>query len=810
MNLPKTAADKELHILSDSVNCYHCGEICPDKSLHIEEKYFCCHGCMTVYNLLNDAGLCNYYTLNEKSGINRRTHARKEKFAFLEDDKVQQSLINFKNEGQVHVTFYIPSIHCSSCLYLLENLHILHKGIVRTDVQFLKKEVSIVFDERQTTLRKVVETLEDIGYEPYISLQNLSKKKNKVDKSLIYRLGIAGFAFGNIMLLSVPEYFSDDLQQEAYLGLIFRYISFALALPVFFYSAQIYFKSAWKGIQHKHLNIDIPVALAILVTFVRSVVDVFVYNTAGYFDSMAGIVFFMLIGRAIQNKTYGQLSFDRDYTDYFPISATVLKEGKEYPTPLPDIQTGDLLLVHSNELLPADGIVSKGKAEIDYSFVTGESIPVSKEIGELVYAGGKQLGGAIEIITSKPVAQSYLTGLWNKNYSDEFEEIEENRNSFVHKLGRNFTWVVLLIAFVSAIYWWFYNPQLIWTTVTAVLIIACPCGLLLTYTFTNGYLIRLLGKHGLYLRNSFVIEKLSKVNYLVFDKTGTLTSTENISAEFKGVELSEYEKSLVNSLAKPSIQSIKYPIRSLLGNTRIFEVHQFSEESGLGATGEVDKHWVQIGTAPYFENKLPKEENGTALYLFIDREYKGYFILRQGLRTGISEMFNHLKNKIKFALISGDKPIQKTLFHDLLGSDSEIRFEQKPDDKLNFIKMAQQKGNTVAMIGDGLNDGVALKQSDVGICLAEDINNFSPSADAILSGKELRNLDKLIALAQKNRLIIRSCFAFSVSYNLIGIYFAVQGLLSPLVCAILMPASTLTIVLITFLTSSFWAKKLFS
>lgn len=810
MSLHSVTADKEIHTSPTSISCYHCGEECPDKSLHIDEKHFCCHGCMTVYSLLNNAGLCNYYELNQKSGINRRTKARKEKFAFLEDEKVQQSLLSFREAEQSHVTFYIPVIHCSSCLYLLENLHVLHKGILRADVQFLKKEVSIVFDEKQTTLREVVETLEDIGYEPYISLKNLNHQKNKVDKSLIYRLGVAGFAFGNIMLLSVPEYFSNDLQQEAYLGLIFRYISFALALPVFFYSAQVYFKSAWKGIRHRHLNIDIPVALAILVTFVRSVVDVFVFDTAGYFDSMAGIVFFMLIGRAIQNKTYGQLSFDRDYTDYFPISASVLQDGQEKPTPLPDIQTGDILLVHSQELLPADGIVSKGKAEIDYSFVTGESAPVSKAIGEQVYAGGRQLGGAIEVITSKPVAQSYLTNLWNKNAKDPLEEFDDNRNSFVHKLGRNFTWVVLVIALVSAIYWWIHDSSLIWTSVTAVLIIACPCGLLLTYTFTNGFLIRALGRHGLYLRNSFVIENISKLNYLVFDKTGTLTSAENMTANFVGNELSEFEKSLITSLTKPSIQSIKHPIIKLLGNTKLFEVHNFSEESGLGAEGNIEGHSVKIGTAPYFEESLPKDDNGTVLYLFIDHQYRGYFLLRQGLRTGIADMLKNLGQKIRFALISGDKPTQQSYFQNILGSNTDVRFEQNPDDKLEFIKEVQRKGNMVAMIGDGLNDAVALKQSNVGICLAEDINNFSPSADAILAGKELANLDKLIVLAQKNRFIIRSCFAFSVSYNLIGIYFAVQGLLSPLVCAILMPASTLTIVLITFLTSSYWTKRLFA
>lgn len=791
----------------ETTACYHCGEDCPDRSIEADDKFFCCQGCLAVYGLLNNAGLCNYYELNQQAGTNRRKHIRKEKFAFLEDASIQQSIIQFKNEHEVHTTFYIPIIHCSSCLYLLENLNKVHEGFIRSDVQFLKKEVSIVFDERKISLRQVVETLTDIGYEPYISLQNLNKKKNKVDKSLIFKLGVAGFCFGNIMLLSVPEYFSSDLQEEAYLGTIFRYLSFVLSLPVFFYSANVFFKSAWKGIQHKTLNIDAPVALAIIATFIRSLTEVFLEGNPGYFDSMAGIVFFMLIGRALQNKTYGQLSFERDYTDYFPIAATVLKDEKEVPTPLPDIQSGDVLLIHSQELLPADGIIIKGKGQIDYSFVTGESVAVEKQVGDLIYAGGKQLGGSIEVMTTKPVAQSYLTGLWNKDHNPDVHNYDEYQHSFVHRLARNFTWVVLTIAAIAGIYWWFHNPANVWVSITAVLIIACPCGLLLTSTFTNGYLLRIFTRNGLYLRNASIIEKLSKINHLVFDKTGTLTSAENISTTFIGEPLTKEEKSWVQSLTKPSIQGIKEPIRKYLGATELFEVQDFQEEGGVGASGWVEGHFLKMGAAPYFAESLPLDENGTSIYLFVDGIYKGYFLMQQGLREGVQNMMDSLRTQVKYALISGDKPTQLSYFQKVLGQDADVRFEQKPDDKLKYIQELQARDEKVAMIGDGLNDAVALKQSDVGISLAEDINNFSPASDAILKGTALQYLDKLIQLSRKSRFIVRLCFVFSLIYNITGIYFAVQGLLSPLMCAILMPSSTLTIVLITYLTSNYLAKK---
>lgn len=370
-----------------------------------------------VYQILNEGELCEYYNLNENPGINQRVHVRKDKFAFLDDGKIQVQLISFRDDKQVHMTFYLPQMHCSSCLYLLENLHRLDPGVVSSKVNFTRKEVDIVLLTPQTSLRKVAETLTSIGYEPYISLNDLKEKRPAINKSMVYQLGIAGFCFGNIMLMSFPEYLGIDASEVGLRGM-FRWANFALAIPVLLYSSLPFYESSWKSLKHKFLNIDAPIALAIIVTFIRSAWEVISGNGGGYFDSMTGIVFFMLAGRIVQDNTYRQLSFERDYTSYFPIAVSVLKENTEVPTTLPDLKPGDTLLIHNEELIPADGILSKGKAFIDYSFVTGESLPVLKEVGELVYAGGKQTEGNIEILVVKEVAQSYLTKLWNR---DEFK-----------------------------------------------------------------------------------------------------------------------------------------------------------------------------------------------------------------------------------------------------------------------------------------------------------------------------------------------------------------------------------------------------
>lgn len=784
--------------------CYHCGEVCVGNSIQLGEKYFCCEGCKMVYQILNESGLCEYYNLNEKPGITQKIRIRENKFAFLEDEKIQARLIQFRNDKQVHVSFYLPQIHCSSCLYLLENIHRLHEGIISAKVNFILKEVDIVFDPNNITLRKVVETLTAIGYEPYISLNDLKEKRPGIDKSLVIQLGVAGFCFANIMLLSFPEYLGIDAS-EVRLRWVFRWINFLLSLPVLLYAALPFYTSAFQGLKHRFLNIDTPIALAIVITFVRSAYEVMSVTGAGYFDSMTGIVFFMLTGRILQDKTYRQLSFDRDYNSYFPVAVTVVKEEGEIPASLPEVKPGHTLLIHNEELIPADGILTKGKALIDYSFVTGESLPVLKEVGELVYAGGKQTGGNIEVLVIKEVAQSYLTRLWNN------EEVKTGATtkkvSFVHVLSKWFTAIVLIIAAITAIYWQLNNPAKLWPAVTAVFIIACPCALLLSNTFTNGNILRILGNNHFYLKNAQTIEAIATATHIVFDKTGTLTHTLQHDIAYEGKPLTPKERQQVAALARSSLHPLSKALVNHLGADSYLPIQAFKETAGAGIEGFVKNDLIKIGSCEFVTGE--KElANGTAVYIKIEKEIVGCFCFGNCYRQHIAALLNQLKHHYRLSVLSGDNPFEAERLQQMLGADVKLLFYQKPEDKLNYIKRLQQKGENVMMIGDGLNDGVALKQSNIGIAVSEHTNNFTPSSDAIIEAGKLTWLLRFIKLCRANRVIVTISFIVSIIYNLIGLYFAVQGNLSPLIAAILMPASSLSILLLTFTSTSLVAQSM--
>lgn len=789
--------------------CYHCGEYAGESTFQIEDKSFCCRGCQTVYEIINKSDLCSYYDIENKPGINQKHEIRKGKFEFLDDESIVKKLTHFQDVTHQHVIFYLPQMHCASCIWILEHLNKIDNGIIKSQVNFIKKEVTVVYNFNTTSLKKVAEALTVIGYEPHISLNDIrSNKIKKYDTTRIVKLGIAGFCFGNIMMLSFPEYFSLAKSDDADLKFWFNYLNLFLSLPVFFYSASEFFISGYKGLRQRFLNIDAPIALAVLITFTRSVYEILSHTGSGYLDSMSGIVFFMLVGRYFQNRTYQSISFERDFTSYFPLGVSVINaDGSEKQISVSELKVGDRIKIHNDEIVPADAMLFLGKATIDYSFVTGESIPVEKSISEIVYAGGKQTSGAIELEVIKEVSQSYLTQLWNNETF--IEEKIEVKVSFIHQVSRYFTYILFSIAMLAAMYWMINDPSKMWGAFTSVLIVACPCALLLSATFTNGNMIRILNKYKLYVKNSTVIEHMSEIDTIVFDKTGTITEQGLSEVEFKGNVLTNEQVQCIRSLAHQSNHPLSKSILSFLPIQKIVSVKNYQEIKGLGTSAIIHDVLVKMGSAEFVNGHSVSDwQSGSIVYISINDKPLGFFSIKNAYRKGLQEIITELGTQFELKILSGDNASEEPYLRALFGDKTEMLFNQKPQDKLNFIKQLQVQHKKVLMIGDGLNDAGALKQSEVGIAISDNTNNFSPACDAVLSGKNFKLLNELINYCRKEKVIIYASFVLSILYNFIGIFFAVQGDLMPVIAAILMPISSISIVLLTTGLSSYYELKL--
>lgn len=629
--------------------CYHCGNDCYTEEFQHAEKEFCCSGCLSVYQILTKSNLSNYYKLNRHPGESRISVT--DKYLYLDEEEFVNKLIDYRDSQKTILTFYIPAIHCSSCIWLLERLNSLDDGIIENRVDFLKKQVHIQFNQSKTSLRKLVELLASIGYEPLISLNDVIKENKAIKDDTPTKIAVAGFCFGNIMMLSFPSYFGLS-EAEAQFGQFFGLINVLLCFPVFFYSGRDYFKNAYHSLANRVLDINFPLALGILVMFVRTLAEWTFGLGEGYADSLAGLVFFLNVGKYMQNRTYYHLSFERDYRSFFPVAVQVVKEnGEEIPTPLENLKKGDRIRVKNQEIIPADSILLRGEGLIDFSFVTGESQPVNKVLGEIIYAGGRQTGKSLELEVVKPVSQSYLTSLWN---NEVFDKHQQNKiKTFLSVVSHYFSIILLIIAFGSLIYWLPIDWKVGVSAFTAVLIIACPCALALSTPFTMSTALSILDKNKFYLKNTDVVEQLAAVNTITFDKTGTVSISEVQGVVFKGI-MEENEKQLIYNVCKNSSHPHSIRISNFLGKRKDIKIDNYEEILGKGIKAIVEGECVLIGSSSFVTGISQKEIETPEVHIKIDNKYIGFFQIKQRFREDLDVLLTSLNKDYQTYLLSGD------------------------------------------------------------------------------------------------------------------------------------------------------------
>jgi Cu+-exporting ATPase len=780
--------------------CFHCGESCQDEIIQFEDHAFCCHGCEQVYQLLANNALGDYYSCDVNPGKSPST----QNFDFLNHSHFRDQLISFSSKGVSKVHFHLPAIHCRSCLYLLENLTRIEPAVVKSNLNFGKKELTIWFAEDKIDLGSLAGLLARLGYEPLIDSgeeQGQQKKRTSQQNQLFLKLGIAGFCAGNAMLFSFPEYLGIEAGS---LKSLFGYINIALGSIAVFYSGSDYFANVWSHLKLRKLTIELPILLGIMVGYLRSVYEVFTHTGAGYIDSVSGLLFFLLIGKWFQQKSFDFLSFERNYKAYFPLVISKFKQGKELTCPLEEIEVGDHLIIRNQEIIPADAILLKGKSQLDYSFVTGESEYIALEPGNSMYAGGRHNGELIEIEIKKALNQSHLTQLWEQQAFKDPNHKTENWENFANTVGAYFTVILLSLAAVVGVYWFQHDPSKWQNAVVSVLVIACPCALAISYPFALGHGIRWLAKFNFFVKDIQAFERMSQVDTIVFDKTGTLTLHQNELPKFRLVrELSPWEERVIHSMVNQSTHPLSRQLTHYFRTQKLEVLEKLSsirEIPGKGIEAKEEDIKFLIGQARFTGHVLEKQQDfirsESQLFIRIGEEPIGYIEFPWQNRAGIEYMIHALQANYEVYLLSGDKKNHAGTLLDWFPEESHYQFECSPLDKMNFIQHLQASGKKVAMVGDGLNDAGALKQAHVGIAISEDHLHFTPSSDAILTGKQLIHLPVFLKFAKFGLKLIKASFLLSLVYNVFGLSYAVQGTLSPLIAAILMPVNSLSMLFI--------------
>lgn len=783
--------------------CRHCGDECGAGAVVSATGSFCCRGCESVFTILTSLGLDAFYTLDESAGVSQKTKAALDsaRFAVLDDPAVASRLITFDNGHLTRVTFSIPTIHCASCVWLLEQLWRFEPGVVRAEVDLLRRAVQVEFRSGETTLRRVAEAIASLGYEPVLTAEEGRVSQPPAVRRLYLQLGIAGFAFGNIMLFSIPRYVNGGPLEGGFQRL-FDVLNVLFAIPVLLFSASDYFRIAWRAVRTRVMALEVPLALGLAALFGRSIVDIATSRSEGFMDSFAGLVFFLLIGRLFQQKTFDRIAFDRTFRSFLPLSVQAEREGGPTVVPIERLLPGDRIRVRPQEVVPADATLLDEAGVVDYAFITGEQTPVAVEGGETVRAGGRVLGRALRLRVQREVSHSQLASLWsNQVFATPKAHWLTN---VAARFGGWFTVGAVVLAAAGAIAWW-PDVAMSANVATAVLIIACPCALSLASPVTLGTAMGLLGTRGLYLKHPAVALDLSRIDTVAFDKTGTLTaSDEDEAVEPHGLTAGALR--LVQWLAAESVHPTSRAIAAGIGSfvragaepqgsLPMFPPHitDVREDVGRGITGMVDGRRVAIGTASFVAAQSGRRVPGPADVTFATAGTEGGWIrVSPAARAGIERATQALAAAHELCLISGDHDGERPRWQRLFGR--RMHFRQTPDDKLTFIRRAQARGRHVLMVGDGLNDAGALAAADVGMAVTDATACMTPACDAVVSGQRLADLPAFLAYARRAKLVIVACFVVSLVYNVVGVTLALAGALTPLASAILMPVSSLTVV----------------
>ena len=767
-----------------TTTCRHCGDPVPVERVDSGSGPFCCAGCLAVFELIRREGLDHYYRCAETPGRSQREAATRapDRFSSLDDPAVAAAFLEFDDGEIVRACLPVPALHCASCVWLLERLWKLHHGVLASEVDLLRQSIRVTFRPGVTSLRAIAERLATLGYEPTVTIEHAVAAVPAARRRLYRQLGVAGFAFGNIMIFSIPRYANGGPLEPGFERL-FDTLNLAFALPVLLFSASHWFTGAWRAVRARHVTLDFPVALGLSVIFARSVFDIATGSGEGYLDSFTGLVFFLLLGRLFQQKTFEQMAFDRSYRSFFPLSVRVERAGGCDVRPIAALVPGDHIVVRPQELVPADAVLLDGGGAVDYAFATGEQTPVAVTAGEAVRAGGRVTGRTLRLRVTRAVSHSRLASLWASPVLGGSKP--SAYAAVTDRFGLWFTVLAVGLA-AAAAWWWWPDAGMSARVATAVLIIACPCALTLAAPVTLGTALGRLGQHGFYARTSDVVFALGQIDTIAFDKTGTLTSAAApVVVEHGG--LNEADWRLARALACESV----HPVSRALCDAGVGHgtVTELNEQPGHGVSGVVDGRQVRIGSAAFAGAGVEVPADVTAVSV---GDRIGWARVAVPERAGIEEAVRSLARTHQLSLISGDNEREAGRWAPVFGD--AMAFRQSPEAKLEAVQALSRQGRRVLMLGDGLNDAGALAAAHVGVAVSDATACVVPACDAVIAGSRVRDLGAVLWYARCARHVILLAFVISVLYNVVALGLAVSGALTPLASAILMPVSSLTVV----------------
>ncbi|MGI9875069.1 heavy metal translocating P-type ATPase [Vibrio chagasii] len=775
-------------------SCYHCGEDVPaETDFEVEilgsPRKMCCPGCETVAQTIVDSGLVSYYQYRtapaEKADL---VPEQLLALSHYDNEDVQLEFVR-NSENVSEVTLSLEGVSCAACAWLIEKQVSSKQGVGSIRVNTTTNRALLSWDNTQVKLSELLSAIHTLGYKaaPFEADQQEAAYHRSM-KNYLYRLGVAGLATMQVMMLAVALYLEVFGNLEPEFKNYFRWVSLIFATPVLLYSALPFYINAWRSIKGRTLGMDVPVSIALLFAYVASLVATVTEKGEVFFESISMFTFFLLLGRFLEMRARRKAAAaSGNLLKLVPAMATTL-DGEQVP--VKTLKVGDKIRVLPGEHIPADGKVLSGRVHIDESMLTGESIHVVKNEGDTVYAG--TLNGdesfELEVMTSK--ADSVISNI--VRLQDEAQLSKPRIAEIADIVARYFVAVILVISFGTWFYWHQTRPEDAFWIMLSVLVATCPCALSLATPTAITCSTSRMGNFGILLRKGHVFETLCKVNHLIIDKTGTLTEGD---IRISRVEtFSELDKETCLKVAASLEQHANHPIAKAF-KTHVsddVEVDSVNNVIGSGITGEWNGQEVAIGSSEFILGEAqPTQSNG--IYLSMTGHHIATFTYEDPIRKESIEFIQKFKEAgIKTTLLTGDSLINAKPVAEEIGI-TDIVANAKPEDKLAYLNSRDEKDITM-MVGDGINDAPILAGAHLSVAMGGGTDVAKASADMVLLGDKLDRLLKSRTLALKTRKIIRENLAWSLGYNLLILPLAVAGLVAPYIAVVGMSASSIIVV----------------
>ena len=793
-------------------SCFHCG-LPVTESYHATvggaEHDFCCLGCQAVCCAIFEAGLQGYYQRTPEGVLLAPPPEPPKDIDIYDLDEVQQEFITRTGDlRDIHLL--VEGIHCPACVWLIERVMLREPGVQSANVNLTAKRIHLRWDSRRNKLSSLIRALARIGYSavPY-DPENAEGVIKKANRSMLFRLFFAGFAMMNMIWISIALYSGAD---KGEFRDFFHWMGFALATPTLLYAGYPFYRGAIGGMRVGRLTMDLPIAIGLSVTYAYSTYITATANKIGevYFDTVTNLIFVILIGRYLEGMFRHQaLSATKRLMELQPRVATVMLDGREQITPTRGVRLGDHVLIKPGYKVPVDGIVLEGHSAVDESMLSGESVPVSKSIGAKVSAGTLNTSGALLVEVSSTLQNTTLAKIIRL-----VEEAQASKAPIQRMADTIVPWFVLVTLICAALTFFIWQRdsfELALMAATSVLIITCPCALGMATPMSVAVASGLGAKHGILIKNGLVLETLSKVTHFVFDKTGTLTEGRmsvahmRTAPDFAAQDILRIAAAVERYSEHATARAIVAEARQL--NFRDVAVQGFHASAGLGVQADVDGKSVLLGSIEWLvrngitpnaglqaEALKLEDEAMSCVHCALGTAHVAVFALADKLREDAPQLVNELRAAgIGMTLLSGDRRAVAVAIARQLGG-MDVIAEVLPQDKDQEIQRLQQRGEVVAMVGDGVNDAPALIRADVGIALGSGTDVSVESADIVLMHNELDKVRLATLLSRRTLLTIKQNIGLSFMYNLIMVPLAMMARVDPLVAAITMPISSLVVI----------------